>query len=401
MCKPVIDVLVIGGGPAGLSVAHRTAAAGLETLVVERQPEIARHVRTSGATATTTVMEIGAPPETYHQLEGLRLESENASARFAVERALSILDVRSFYRWLAREAVAAGAEVRVGTTARGLVTDGTGTTATLDNRASGPEQVSARIAIDASGYRAQPSRAAGLHAGFKRFGVGGEYELRAPHADPSEAVLIVSTRFAPTGYGWAFPWGSERVRVGVGVHHPDVTAHPRVLLQDLLREQQRFSLGLEDADPFEYHYGLIPAENVAPQFARKGMLAVGDAAGHASLVAGEGIRIALRAGQLAGEAAVSALREGSDTHALERFQRVFHRSFGRDLRRGAILNRRLAATGSDEQWDRRIELAATMPPEMIVGLLQSQVGLLAGLAWAAGHPRRFKTLASLMRSARH
>jgi digeranylgeranylglycerophospholipid reductase len=160
-------------------------------------------------------------------------------------------------------------------------------------------------------------------------------------------------------------------------------------------------LGLEDADPFEYHYGLIPAENVAPQFARKGMLAVGDAAGHASLVAGEGIRIALRAGQLAGEAAVSALREGSDTHALERFQRVFHRSFGRDLRRGAILNRRLAATGSDEQWDRRIELAATMPPEMIVGLLQSQVGLLAGLAWAAGHPRRFKTLASLMRSARH
>ena len=68
-----VDVLVVGAGPAGLALARETAAAGLVTLVVERQKEIAEHVRTSGMTATSAVRHVGAPPETYHSLETLRV----------------------------------------------------------------------------------------------------------------------------------------------------------------------------------------------------------------------------------------------------------------------------------------------------------------------------------------
>src|SRR5439155_17612421 len=78
-----VDVLVVGAGPAGLAVARATAAAGLTTLVIERQKEIAEHVRTSGMTASSTVRRVGVPPGTYHSLERLRIVAPGVSAAFS------------------------------------------------------------------------------------------------------------------------------------------------------------------------------------------------------------------------------------------------------------------------------------------------------------------------------
>jgi len=55
------DVLVVGGGQAGLSTAAAAAARGARVLVVERRPRIGDPVHTSGATATTTVERFGIP----------------------------------------------------------------------------------------------------------------------------------------------------------------------------------------------------------------------------------------------------------------------------------------------------------------------------------------------------
>src|SRR5207244_10433295 len=135
----------------------------------------------------------------------------------------------------------------------------------------------------------------------------------------------------------------------VGLHHADVRDNPKELLARLHREQATVGLGLAEAAVTEYHYGLIPAETVASRFAGLGVLAVGDAAGHASLVVGEGIRISLLAGEMAAEAIVAATTRGS---ALSSFEERFRRKFGRELRIGARLNRRLAAPGDDGRWNR-------------------------------------------------
>src|SRR2546423_4973665 len=91
-----VDVLVVGAGPAGLAVARTTAAAGLTTLVIERQKEIGEHVRTSGMTATSTVRYVGAPAETFHSLETLRVVAPGASVAFpaTAETGFCVLDVR-------------------------------------------------------------------------------------------------------------------------------------------------------------------------------------------------------------------------------------------------------------------------------------------------------------------
>lgn len=394
-----VDVLVVGAGPAGLAVARETAAAGLVTLVVERQQEIAEHVRTSGMTATAAVRGVGAPQETYHSLETLRVVAPAASAAFSAtaETGFCVLDVRGFYRWLGAEAAAAGARINCGTTFRDVLWNGDAVAGCVaESREQGRFEIRARVTVDAGGHRAQVSKHARLHPGFKRFGVGAEYELVAPHVDEREAVLVVGERYAPSGYAWSFPWGERRVRLGVGLHHADVRDDPKEHLARLYREQSVLDLGLAQAAITEYHYGLIPAETVASRFAGIGVVAVGDAAGHASLVVGEGIRISLLAGEMAAEAIVGTVRRNV---ALTKFEERFRREFGRELRIGARLNRRLAAPADDARWNRRVELLGTMPPELVFDLLQSRIPAGAVLRWLVRRPVRVLRARALTKAA--
>jgi digeranylgeranylglycerophospholipid reductase len=394
-----VDVLVVGAGPAGLAVARETATAGLTTLVVERQREIAEHVRTSGMTATSTVRYIGAPAETYHSLETLRVVAPGASAAFPAraETGFCVLDVRGFYRWLGAEAVEAGARILCETTFRDVLREGDAIAGCVaESRAHGRLEIRARVTVDAGGHRAQVSKRARLHPGFKRFGVGAEYELVAPHVDQREAVLVVGEHYAPSGYAWSFPWGGKRVRLGVGLHHADVRDDPKERLARLHQEQSALGLGLAEAAITEYHYGLIPAETVANRFAGGGVLAVGDAAGHASLVVGEGIRISLLAGEMAAEAIIDAVRRNA---ALTSFEERFRREFGRELRIGARLNRRLAEPTDDARWNRRVDLLGTMPPELVFDLLQSRIRTGTVVRWLARRPARLMRVGALTKAA--
>src|SRR5262249_40523347 len=145
------------------------------------------------------------------------------------------------------------------------------------------------IVIDAGGYKAAFSKSASLHPGFERFGVGAEQELIAPRCRQDEAVLIVGSRYAPAGYGWVFPWGNSRGRVGVGVLHADSDANPREHLAVFTREAGQVGVDLTDSTVVEDHFGLIPSDGLPKRLVSDGIMAVGDAAGQPSLVVGEGI----------------------------------------------------------------------------------------------------------------
>ena len=306
-----LHAIVAGAGPAGLSAAEAIARQGHSALVLEQNHEIGSPIRTSGGSFVTEMDALGIPPHLYHPIRRVRfLTANNAAVYEYPVPVLCIIDVRGVFQLLAERAIAAGARIQLSTSAVAPVMDG-GTVAGVRTRDA---EFSCRVVIDATGYHSTLLKQAGLDPGFRRFGVGAEYDLYAPHCDQQEAVLIASSEFAPSGYAWVFPWGRNRVRAGVGIIHPDSPGNPDSYLDRFLSGIARYGVDLRGAQPIEHHRGLIPSEQFARSFTGNGIIGVGDATGQASSLLGEGIRWAIQAGRMAGEVAGRALELG-DTSA--------------------------------------------------------------------------------------
>jgi digeranylgeranylglycerophospholipid reductase len=370
------DAIVAGSGPAGLSAAETLAARGCRVVVVEQNHEIGSPIRTSGGSFIADLEVLGIPKELYHPIRRIRFLSSNNVALFEwAAPVMCVIDVRRVFQFLAGRAIAAGAEIRLATTAEGPVME--------DGRVTGVRTgtgiLSSRVVIDATGYKSVLLKQAGLDPGFRRFGVGAEYDLFAPHCDQSEAVLMVGG-VAPSGYAWVFPWGGHRVRVGVGIIHPDHRGRPEDFLDRLMTALPGMGVDLRGASPVEMHAGLIPSERFAEKFAGDGILGVGDAAGQASSLLGEGIRWAIHAGRMAGDAAADAIERGDVSRAaLGAFEKTWRKRFGTNLKLAHRINQRIAGW-DDAHWDRRMSIVKRMSADQFAAALRTD--LTGGLMWS-------------------
>ncbi len=306
------DVLVVGGGPAGLAAAEAAAKTGARVALLERRKEIGYPVHTSGGSWISDMKALGIPSDLYHPIRGVTFLSPTRSARFDYpEPVCCVLDVRGVYQYVAGRAVAAGAELHPGSPVeRPIIEDGKVVGVVAKDHRNRAGEWRAPVVIDASGFSSTLVTRAGLRKGFQRYGYGAEYDLMAPNYDQDMLYLIMGSQVAPSGYAWAFPRGKGRVRLGVGVIRPDVDADAREFLDTFTERLPNLAPDFKGASPVEYHTGLFPSEGVVESFVRDGLIATGDSAGQGSTLVGEGIRFALYSGAMAGEVAGEAAHRG-------------------------------------------------------------------------------------------
>lgn len=376
------DVVVAGGGPAGLSAALAAAQEGMRVCVLERDGAFGIPTRTSGGTFLADMRELGVPDRLLNPIRHVRFLGPTTSC--AVEIAppvVGVLDVRGLYQWLAERAAEAGAELHLRSTVTGMEVRPEG--AVVSVRAHGGEwRAVGRYAIDATGVAAVLCGGAGRPA-YVRRGVGAELDMAAPGVPADTCWLVMGSAVAPSGYGWVFPYRPGRVRVGVGVLRPDADADPRDHLERLMAlPELREALG--GAQPVEVHAGLIPAERLRPALVGPRLLAVGDASAQASTLVGEGIRFVMRAGRGAGRAVAEAVKQGDDRplHAFDAAWRDRHR---RDFGIAYRLSLSMARFG-DESWDRAVRAIGELPPWFVAEALSTRFRARSVARVAARHP---------------
>ena len=132
---------------------------------------------------------------------------------------------------------------------------------------------------------------------------------------------------------------------------------------------------------------MIPSECYAARCAGDGIVGVGDAAGQASSLLGEGIRWAIHAGKMAGEVAAEAVEKGDGSRtALAAFERRWNKRHGRNLRLAHKLNERLARW-DDRKWDERLEILKLLTPDQFIEALKTNLTGGWLLRFAASHTK--------------
>jgi len=377
------NVLIVGGGPAGLAAGEAAAKQGMRTLILERQHEIGYPIHTSGGSWVSDMQALNIPMHLYHPINKVVFVSPQREVPLHYNPAVAcVIDVRGLYQHLANRAVAAGATLRVNhTVEQTLLEDGHVCGVTVKNHVNERMPIRAAVTIDASGFSRHVGVRTDMGKAFKRYGFGAEYDMYAPNYPQDELFLIMGSQFAPRGYAWAFPRGNGRVRLGVGVLHPDCDDDARVYLDSIVHDLPQLTDTFKDASPIEYHTGLFPSEGPLEHFSRDGLLLAGDAGGHGSTLVGEGIRFAIYSGQMAGSVAAEAVKAGNPSATfLDRFDKKWRARFGRDMDISYMINKRITHY-SDEQWDNALDLMKRLTPAQMAQALRGDfsAGLIMGI----------------------
>ncbi len=377
------DVLIVGGGPAGLAAAEAAAQRGAHTLVLERQSEIGYPIHTSGGSWVQDMQALRIPEHLYHPIPKVFFLSPQREVLFSYATPVAcVIDIRGVYQHLAERAIAAGAKLRVRHTVDQVLQEQERVLGvTVKNHVNERGEVRADVTIDASGFSRHIGVRTAMGKAFHRYGFGAEYDLYAPHYPEDELFLIMGSAYAPNGYAWVFPHGNGRVRLGVGVIHPDNNDDARVYLDRIVHDIPQLAERLRDASPLEYHTGLFPSESAVERFSRDGLLLAGDAGAQGSTLVGEGIRFAIYSGQMAGEVAAEAINAGNTSaQFLQRFDKRWRTRFGRDMDIAYMINKRIT-TYNDSQWDNSLDLLKRLTPSQAAQALRGDfsAGLVAGV----------------------
>lgn len=352
-----IDVLIVGGGPAGLAVASKLSAGS--GLLVHQDREIGKPVRTSGGSWASEMRRLGIPEHLYHSLDFAEIFSDKQQMRLPLEHdPVVILDVTGLYRWLAEQSQV---EIRCATKCVSVQREGDGFIAELRNPERGNYHIRARRVIDATGWHSSVVAGLGLAEAPPRRGVGIEYEYPIGAADPRRGVLFFGSS-VPTGYGWAFPTGAGTIRLGVGVIQPETDVSPKDLMTGLLGSGALSRFGLSAPEGHHVNSGILPSVAFDKRLVFGNVIRVGDSANLATPVLGEGIRHCIEQGRALGE----ALSGGN----LRRWERDVARKFTIRYKLGFAANTRAARYGPAD-WDRSVARMARLPAAEVTAFLRN------------------------------
>lgn len=315
-----IDVAVVGGGPGGSTAAWRLAQAGLRTVVLDAAAFPRVKVCAGWVTrAALDDLELdpGKYPLTIQPFAACALAFEGRRHETRWRRPASYGIVRrEFDHYLLQRAASAGADVREGMRVTGVRTESDAVVLETEHGA-----LRAAVVIGAGGHRCPVAHALGEPSEREEIVAAQESETRLlPGCALQPGQMGAPELYVEPdlrGYGWYFP-KDDVINIGVGCTGAADGSLPRRrrALVEALHASGRLPRGV-DLEPFRGHAYVVRRQ--APRrLAGARFCLVGDAAGLARDLSGEGIGPAIHSGRLAAEAVVAFLRQGVPLEAYGR-----------------------------------------------------------------------------------
>ncbi len=295
----VVDVFVIGGGPAGLAAAIAARQRGFDVLVADgRQPPIDKACGEGllpDGLAALERLGIHVPVDASHRLRGIRFLTARLSADALFPEGGFGVAVRrtTLHRLMIERAEQLGADLLWRTVVTGISADGVHL---------GDRVVRARWIVGADGSSSRVRRWAGLDRGPRprlRYAFRRHYYV-VPWADHMEVY------WGDRCQGYATAVSREQVCVALASHDPNLR------LEEGLQALPRLRARLNGAATVSMEGGALTGNRQFRRVWRNNVALIGDASGTVDAITGEGLGLAF------GQAV--ALAESLDSGDLTRYE---------------------------------------------------------------------------------
>jgi geranylgeranyl reductase family protein len=349
------DVLVIGGGPAGLYAAYCLAKAGRSVAVFEEHSEIGRPLHCTGLLAVESFSRFILPQDCIlGTLRSARLHSPSGHLLSIAsnEDETVVLDRPSFDRGLAEQAVKASVDLFLGHRIETLRRVHGGVVAGSSSSNGGGHGIHGSLVILATGaaYHLHRDLGLGLPAHFVQTA-----QVEVDFADDRGVEVYFGQEVAPESFAWVVPFrrdGAPKARIGLLA-----SRGAEGYLDRFLRSPKVASRVLPGI-PLRYRRQPIPLRPIQRTYAER-VLVIGDAAGLVKPTTGGGIYYGLLTGELAAATAEEALVAGDcSARFLRRYQAAWQVALASEIRTGALF-RCYVSQLSDAQIDEAFQLVAS------------------------------------------
>ncbi len=355
-----VDILIVGGGPAGLSAALRLAqlqkAAGGEPLsiaVIEKAREAGAHQLSGALLDPSTLRDLipdfkdrGAPLATDVHHDSVYFLTPRYKLRLPItpppfrNHGNYIISLSHFSKWLAEQVEAEGIDLFWGFPGQTVIFEGTRVAGVrTGDRGIGKDgqpkamfepgaDIRAKVTIFADGVRGhltkdlvrtlqlgEDSEPAQYAIGLKEL-----WDVPKDRLAPGTVMhtLGYPLRQEEFGGSWLYAMPDGRVSIGfvVGLDYKDPLLDPHAAFQRF--KLHPFIAGLlEGGQLVRFGAKALPEGgwNTQPRLHMDGGLIVGDAANFVNSVRLKGIHLAMRSGMLAAETAFEAVRGGDTSSA--------------------------------------------------------------------------------------
>ena len=342
------DVVIIGGGPAGLYAGARLARRGFGVTLLEEHPTVGDPVHCTGVLAAEAFAEFGVSRSAVlNDLTTARFWSPAGHhitySSGKVEAV--VIDRRAFDEALCDDAQAAGVTVERGSRALSVQIDSTGVSI---RTSSGDWR--ARACVLACGANYSLHRQVGLDMPSLFLQTA---QIEVPAGELGDVELHFGNTVAPKGFGWAVPVvrnGYSCARIGVMCEH-DAPRHFERLAQ---RIATRWNIARDAIGrPRQKMLPLAPI----PRTYGERLLAIGDAAGLVKPTTGGGIYYGLVSASLAADVLTGALAaDDLSATRLEPYERQWRERLADEFQAQLSL-RRVAHRMTDDDIEQLFELA--------------------------------------------
>lgn len=301
------DIVIVGGGPAGLMAAKTSASSNVNVLLIEKYMKFG--VKPCGEGFLDMGFKIiGVSPKPKFidtKVDGAWIYPPNSSKGIYIsskEAGISgfIVEKPRLLRFMASEAVESGADIMMGAEVIDISRINDEFINLRVRRHGDLLNIKAKIVLGCGGTNCIIARRI---FNIKRRDLipAVQYKMANVNLDDKNAIYIwFSSKYAPSGYLWIFPKGDREANVGVGCKGKGIEERLRIFIKkhpDIFRKAKIVEIGS----------GVIDVSGPASEIVKEGIMICGEAAGHVVPLTGEGNGPSALAGKIAGGIASEAV----------------------------------------------------------------------------------------------